>query len=76
MRFLIACFLLLTPSVVFAANEVTVVVLYNGVGVPDGWIDSSTRPEVTEICRAMIANQSKEYSTPSSRSRCIIQVRK
>lgn len=53
---------------------VTVVVLYNGDGVPDGWIDSTTRPDITTVCNQLIATQSKEYTTPSSRSRCIIKV--
>lgn len=84
MKYLIAL-LLLFVSPAFAAQKpvirdnalspaITVIALYNGRGVPAGWQDSTTRPDATEICNKLIENQSKEYATPYSRSRCIIQV--
>lgn len=87
MKYLIAL-LLLFASPAFAEGKgdkmtitdsvlnpvITVMVLYNGPGVPAGWADSTTRPDATALCNELIATQSKEYATPASRSRCIIQV--
>jgi hypothetical protein len=53
---------------------ITVIALYNGDGIPPGWIDSTTREDATDICNKLIASQSKEYANAISRSRCIIQV--
>lgn len=53
---------------------ITVMVLYSGDGIPEGWLDSTTRPDATDLCNKLIATQSKEFSTPVSRSRCIIKV--
>lgn len=66
-------------SAYLLANEknqkpILVIALHNAPGIPEGWIDSTTREDATEICNKLIANQSKEYATPISRSRCIIKV--
>ena len=84
--FLFALLLLLAKSAPMLAAEkptiadkaygppITVMVLYNGPGVPAGWADSTTRPDATDLCNKLIASQSKQDATPTSRSRCIIQV--
>jgi hypothetical protein len=53
---------------------VLVIALSNEPGIPDGWLDSTTRPDMTDICNEMIKNMSKEYSNAIARSRCIIKV--
>lgn len=53
---------------------ILVIALYNGPGIPAGWIDSTTREDATEICNKLIANMSPEYSNAIARSRCIIKV--
>lgn len=55
---------------------VLVIALYNGPGIPEGWLDSTTRPDMTDICNELIKNMSKEYSNAIARSRCIIKVQK
>lgn len=50
------------------------VLLYSGVGIPAGYVDSTTREDATELCNALIASQSKMYETPISKSRCIIRI--
>lgn len=64
----------LTLSDITMEPLITVMVLYNKPGVPDGWYDSTTRPDATDLCNYLIATQSPEYATPVSRSRCIFQV--
>lgn len=81
--YLIAGFLMLSGAA-FAAEKpavthstlpmITVIALYNGHGIPPGWIDSTTRIDATEVCNQLIASQSKFYSNAISHSRCIIQV--
>lgn len=73
-------FSLLLPSAAMAADPpgspmILVIALYNGPGIPEGWIDSTTREDATKICNELIANQSKEYANAISRSRCIIKVK-
>jgi hypothetical protein len=58
------------------AKAILVIVLYSGPGIPDGWIDSTTREDATKICNQLIATQSAAYATPISRARCIMQVEK
>jgi hypothetical protein len=53
---------------------ILVIALYNGPGIPEGWIDSTTREDATYICNLLIATMSAEYANPIARSRCIIQV--
>lgn len=83
MKYLVALLLLMSPA--FAAGKsdklhiaeqpvITVMVLYNGPGVPGGWADSTTRPDATTLCNYLIATQSAEDATPASKSRCIFQV--
>lgn len=80
MRLLIITLLLLVSTAATAVESVlptiTVIALYKGPGIPEGWIDSTTREDATRICNELIANQSREYANAISRSRCIIQVQK
>lgn len=55
-------------------TAILVIVLFNGPGIPEGWIDSSTRDDATAICNELIRTMSPEYATPIARSRCIIKV--
>lgn len=55
-------------------KAILVIVLYSGLGIPPGWIDSTTREDATKICNELIATMSPEYATPIARSRCIIKV--
>ncbi len=77
MKLLLFILLLLGSTVAIAAEApmILVIALYNGPGIPEGWIDSTTREDATIICNLLIANQSKEYANAISRSRCIIKVR-
>jgi hypothetical protein len=62
----------MTPSA--AEKPIIAIILYNQPGVPDGWIDSTTRPDATDICNHMIATQSKFYANAISKSRCLVKV--
>ena len=77
MRLLLISLLLFASAAVMAAEApmILVIALYNGPGIPEGWIDSTTREDATKICNELIANQSKEYANAISRSRCIIKVK-
>lgn len=55
-------------------GTILVMLLASTPGIPDGYLDASTRPDATRMCNELIASQSKAYSTPISRSRCIIKV--
>jgi hypothetical protein len=55
---------------------ILVIALYNGPGIPEGWLDSTTRDDATDICNKLIANMSKQYANAIAKSRCIIQVQK
>jgi hypothetical protein len=58
----------------YTLPPITVIVLSNKPGVPEGWMDSTTREDATAICNDLIATQSKLYANAISRSRCIMQV--
>lgn len=61
----------------FAAEKqkpILVILLASEPGIPAGYLDASTRPDATNMCNVLIASQSKDYSTPVSKSRCIIKV--
>lgn len=55
---------------------VMAVVLFGGHNkdIPYGWVDSTTVPEVTDVCNALIATQSPQDATPMSKARCIVQI--
>jgi hypothetical protein len=55
-------------------KSIMIISIYNGPGIPEGWIDSTTRPDATDICNQLIANQPKQYANAISRSRCLIKV--
>jgi hypothetical protein len=85
MKLFLTMFLLLISSAVIAQKvtvtgmtlakpTITVIVLHNKRGIPEGWIDSTTRPDATDICNKLIETQSKQYANAISRSRCILQV--
>ena len=73
---LIGALLLAAGTATAASNDPTIleVLLYNGQGIPKGYIDSTTRPDATSLCNKLIETQSKLYGNAISRSRCIIKV--